>query len=153
LRHSYFYKLIIINIWRFRKKQIADESAQSREPPESRLWRACPRMPRKGIRVVWESRTVRFRSGASTSTVAPVDVAQPSRQLTPCTRMPAHWHTWTRPQGAKPLTYGSRHTCLRIAADVTLAGITPMNADLLCQVCTGAAQARCRRGLRRWRCE
>ena len=48
-----------------------------------------------------------FRSGASTSTVAPVDVAQPSRQLTPCTRMPAYWHTWTRPQGAQPLTYGS----------------------------------------------
>ncbi len=45
--------------------------------------------------------------GASTSTVAPVDVAQPSRRLTPCTRMPAHWHTWTRPQGAQPLTYGS----------------------------------------------
>jgi putative protease len=29
--------------------------------PELRLWRARPRMPRKGIRVVWESRTVRFR--------------------------------------------------------------------------------------------
>ncbi|MDP2767314.1 MAG: hypothetical protein Q8O41_07685 [Candidatus Methanoperedens sp.] len=45
--------------------------------------------------------------GVSTSTGAPVDVAQPSRQLTPSTRMPAHWHTWTRPQGAQPLTYGS----------------------------------------------
>jgi hypothetical protein len=31
-------------------------------------------------------------------------------QLTPCTRMPEHWHTWTRPQGAQPLTYGSCHT-------------------------------------------
>jgi len=48
--------------------------------------------------------------GVSVSTVAPVDVAQPSRPLTPCTRMPAHWHTWTRPQGAQPLTYGSCHT-------------------------------------------
>jgi hypothetical protein len=46
----------------------------------------------------------------SVSTVAPVDVAQPSRQLTPCTRMPAHCHKWTRPQGAQPLTYGSCHT-------------------------------------------
>jgi hypothetical protein len=46
----------------------------------------------------------------SASTVAPVDVAQPSRQLTPYTRMPAHGHTWTRPQGAQPLTYGSCHT-------------------------------------------
>jgi len=51
-----------------------------------------------------------FYPRVSASTVAPVDVAQPSRQLTPCTRMPAHWHTWTRPQGAQPLTYGSCHT-------------------------------------------
>ncbi|VVB84659.1 Uncharacterised protein [uncultured archaeon] len=39
----------------------ADEGAQSHEPPESRLGRARPRMP-AGIRVVWETRTVRFRS-------------------------------------------------------------------------------------------
>ncbi len=28
-------------------------------------------------------------------------------------------------------TYGVSHTCLRIAADVTLAGMTPINADLM----------------------
>ncbi len=39
-------------------------------------------------------------------TVASVYNAQPSRQLTPYTRMPAHGHTWMRPQGAQPLTYG-----------------------------------------------
>ncbi len=39
-------------------------------------------------------------------TVASVYTAQPSRQSTPYTRMPAHWHTWMRPQGAQPLTYG-----------------------------------------------
>ncbi len=38
---------------------------------------------------------------------------------TPCTRMPAHWHTWTRPQGAQPLTYAPA------GAYVSMHGFTP----------------------------
>jgi hypothetical protein len=74
-------------------------SCQGKKPPPSRFRTRMTRIAR-----IFTDRC------ASASTVAPVDVARLLRQSIPCTRLPAHGHTWTRPQGAQPLTYGSRHT-------------------------------------------